>query len=70
MPYTVAMDYYEAITVIEAQEALVAMNISDYPKMKGESRKKFYRQMRKSAQPQSLQKQMDFEDFISRMNDG
>lgn len=46
------------------------MNIADYPRMKKEGRKKFYRDIRKLAYPEGLQKQMDFGDFIKRMKDG
>ncbi len=62
-----ALDYYEAITVLEAQDALVTMNISDYPRMKKDDRSKFYREMRKRAYPQHLQKQMSFEDFAKKV---
>lgn len=61
------MKYWKAINVIEARERLVDMNIADYPKMKNEGRKKFYRQMRKQAYPIHLQKTMDFEEFGKRL---
>lgn len=67
MEYAVALDYYEAITVLEAQEALVAMNIQDYPRMKTEGRSRFYREMRKKAYPQHLQRQMSFEEFAKQV---
>ena len=69
LPFKVAQAYFEAITVIEAQSRLVDMNVSDYPKMKNEGRKKFFRDMRKMAYPEGLQNQMSFEDFISRMKE-
>jgi hypothetical protein len=70
LPHRIARAYYDAITVIEAQDALVKMNISDYPKMKGEARKKYFRSMRKTAYPPGLQKETSFEEFIGKMQDG
>lgn len=67
MPASVAAEYYQAITVIDAEKRLVDMNITDYPKMKNEGRKKFHRDMRKLAQPEHLRQTMDFDDFIKRM---
>ncbi len=64
------MEYYEAITVIEAQDNLVQMNIMDYPRMKKDGRSKLYRHMRKLAQPKELQKPMDFEAFFEVMGHG
>ena len=63
-----ALEYYEGVTVIEAQENLVKMNITDYPRMSSEGRKKFYRQMRRLAYPDGLQKQMSFEDFAKKVS--
>ena len=72
MPYDRAVEYYEAITVIEAQQTLVDMNVSDYPRMKSDGRKKYYRSMRKLAYPVDLvpPKEMDFEEFFERMGHG
>jgi hypothetical protein len=70
LSYPVFMQYYEAITVIEAQECLVAMNIQDYPRMKKEGRKKFYRSVRKAAYPESLKKPMEFEEFFEKVKSG
>jgi hypothetical protein len=64
------MEYYESITVIEAQERLVEMNLADYPSMKKEARQKLFRQMRKMAYPEGWQKEMDFSEFIGRMKRG
>lgn len=70
MPYVRAVEYYEAVTVIEAQQCLVEMNVSDYPRMNGDSRRKFHREMKKKAYPQGLQQEMSFEDFARIMTDG
>lgn len=68
----VAMEYYEAVTVIEAQDRMIEMNIADYPRMKTEGRKRFHREMRKKAYPRSLkaQKEMDFDEFFEVMGHG
>ena len=42
-------DYYLAITAIEAQEALVAMDVCAYPHMKKASMKEFRRNITKLA---------------------
>lgn len=72
MSNDVALEYYEAITVIDAQDRMVDMNMADYPNMKKESRKKFFRQMRKQAYPTSLYKpkEMDFDEFFKVMGHG
>lgn len=72
LEWDTALEYYEAITVIECQENLVDMNITDYPRMKSDGRKDFYRKMRKLAYPQSLQKEISFEEFAKKlgMTDG
>ncbi len=70
MKFAVAMEYYECIPVIEGQDRLMDMKIADYPRAKQDSRKKFFRDIRKQAFPQGLQKKMDFSDFIKRMTGG
>lgn len=67
MSYATALKYWKSIEVIQARESLIKMSISDYPKMTKESRRKFYRDMRKSAFPVHMQKTMDFEEFAARM---
>lgn len=67
LPHGDVVGFYEAITVLEAQMRLVDMNIADYPNMKKEDRRKFYRQMKKIAYPESIQSTVSFEDFIKRM---
>lgn len=70
MAYSDAVEYYGAIAVIEGQEALLKMKIADYPRMKDEDRRKFFRDIRKQAFPQGLQKEMDFDDFFKVMGHG
>jgi hypothetical protein len=45
------------------------MNVSDYPKMKGESRKNYHRNMRKMAYPDGFRKEMSFEELARKLND-
>ena len=70
MPHGEVVEYYEAITVLEAQDRLVEMNISDYPKMSKENRRKYFRSMKKLAHPAHLQKTVDFADFIKKVSNG
>ena len=65
-----AKEYYEAITVVEAQQNLVKMSIADYPNGSKEGRKKLHRAMYKLASPKHLQKEMDFEEFQRKMKRG
>lgn len=70
MDYADALEFYEAITVIEAQDMLVAMKLADWPRAKPESRKQFHRETRKLAYPVGMQKEMEFDDFIEVMQRG
>jgi hypothetical protein len=70
MDYADALEHYEAITVIEAQEALMSMKLADYPRAKPESRKQFHRETRKLAYPPGFQREMEFDEFIEVMQRG
>ena len=70
MPYSDVLEFHEAITVLQARDRLVDMNIMDYPRMKTESRRKLHRQVNKLANPVHLQKPMDFDEFIQKVNSG
>jgi len=70
MDYRIATEYYNAITVIEAQQRLVEMNIADYPRMKSHDRKNFYNRIKKAAHPEEMQKKMDFDEFFKVMGHG
>lgn len=67
LSWSTALEYYEAITVIEAQNNLVEMNVGDYPRMKKDQRASFYKQMRTLAYPKTMQKEMSFEDFAKKL---
>ena len=66
MDYAVAVKYWKAINVIQAREYLVNMNVQDYPRMKKDARKQFYKDMRKQAYPRHLQKTMDYDEFARK----
>lgn len=70
MEYALALEYYEAISVLEGQEMLLNMKLADYPRASNESRKKFHRDVSKVAFPKELQKEMDFDDFFKVMGNG
>ena len=70
MEYSVALEYYMAIDVIEAQNSLVSMNVSMYPQMKNDSRKQYFKNMKRVAYPPEMQKQTSFEDFIKKVKNG
>jgi hypothetical protein len=53
MPVSLFYKYYEAITVIESQEILLQMQVSDYPQMKQESRKSFHKKIFNLAYPRN-----------------
>ena len=70
MDYAYALEYYEAITIIEAQDSLIEMNIIDYPRMTKEDRRRYHKEMYKRAYPQELKKEMEFDEFIRKMTGG
>lgn len=70
LSYSDVLEFYEAVTVLQARDRLIDMNIMDYPRMKQESRRKFHRQIDKLANPVHLQKPMEFDEFIEKVNRG
>lgn len=68
LDYSVAVNYYRAITHIEAEHNLVGMNIQDYPRMTKDGRKSFYRSMVKMTHKGHIGKEMSFEDFARKMS--
>lgn len=70
MEYALALEYYTAINVIEAQEALLTIKVADYPRATKDSRSRFHRELRKEAYPPALQKEMDFDEFFKEMSGG
>lgn len=60
------MRLYRAIEVIESQECLLQMKMSDYPNMKEPARKKLHRAMYKKAYPTD-EKGLPAEEAIKRL---
>jgi len=67
LDYGTALEYYEAITVIESRDRMVDMNIVDYPHLKNDARRNMHREFKKLANPKELQREMSFEEFAKRM---
>lgn len=55
--------YWLAITMIEAQEALVTMTLSDYPNMKDKDRKKLHKDMHSKAYFKQEERVVKVEDL-------
>jgi hypothetical protein len=61
--------YWEAITIIEAQNMLAAMKVQDYPHLKQSDRSKSYKEIAALAYPKHLQqsKTVSLLDFAKMM---
>ncbi|NQX99762.1 MAG: hypothetical protein HRT70_01265 [Flavobacteriaceae bacterium] len=70
MEYGTAVEYYKAIDVIEAQEALLDLRIVTYPHAKQENQREIRRGFEKKAYPEGFRKEMDFVEFFKRMGHG
>lgn len=51
-----AADYYQCITLIEAQQTLLALKVQDWPNMKQDNRAKWHRELHKKAYPSTHKK--------------
>ncbi len=51
MPASIFNEFWESITVIEAQNMLTRMTVADYPHVKKEDRTKIHRKLYKLAHP-------------------
>lgn len=58
-----AEEYYLAITQIEAQQTLLALNVQDWPNMKPDKRQKWHRAIHKLAYPATHKKQVTTADL-------
>lgn len=67
MPFHIAYKYWMAIDVLQARDRLIDLNIADYPRKTKDGRNRFYRDLRKKAFPDSLRKEMEFEDFAKKV---
>lgn len=59
--------YWEAITMIEAQAALVKFTSADYPNMKKQDREKLHRSVTKQAYIPEDPKEISMEEFAQRL---
>ena len=57
--------YFQACSILEAQEMLRAMNVADYPYAKKDTRQKLHRQVHKQAFPDAKKRGMTFDDLKS-----
>jgi hypothetical protein len=60
--------YFKLARQIESQNALRQLNIVDYPKMKSEDRRKFYKALRKEAYPNEKPKVVKLSDAGKYLN--
>ena len=51
MDYETFSSYYLAIDILEAQEMLISLKVSDYPHLKDEPRSDLYYSLEKTAYP-------------------
>lgn len=63
LPINTLWEYWEAITVIEAQEMLKDFKVSSYPNFKENDQAKLQRSLRKVAYPES-QEAMENKDLL------
>jgi len=71
MPYDTAMEYYEAMHVIEAQQTLLFMQINDYSNgMTKSGRRDLFRNIKKVAYPRGMQKQITTDELKERLFGG
>ncbi len=59
--------YWQGITIIEAQEALVSMNIAVYPNMTKQDAKSFHRRMHAAAYQPAETKKLTTADLAERL---
>lgn len=60
--------YYEAITVIEAQETLIACKVASYPNMKAKPKQDFHRSLVKKAYPNETKKVVTISEMEKIIN--
>lgn len=63
--------FWQAITVIEAQDALVQMDIANYPWIKGDEREKVHKRYHKMAYPKTHDKNepMSTAEAVKKLNE-
>ena len=63
LPFEEFNQFWLAITMIEAQEALVKMTLTDYPNMKDRDRKKLHKEMHSKAYFKEEERVVKVEDL-------
>lgn len=63
--------FWQAITVIEAQEALVQMDVANFPWVKGEDREKIHKRYHKLAYPKihNPSEVISTEEAVKKLNE-
>ena len=59
--------YWEAITMIEAQNLLMEMKVGDFPNMKKEDRGRLHRSLYKQAYPESAEQSVTTASIAQRL---
>jgi hypothetical protein len=59
--------YWQALTIIDAREAMLKVRIASYTKMKDSERSKFYNSLFRLAHPNQEKRALRSEDFIGAL---
>jgi len=71
LDYPTAFEYFNAIEVIEAQNAILGIRVSSYPHMKDDGRNKIMKELNRIAFPFGDDKPlMSTDDFFKVINGG
>lgn len=70
MSYSAALDYYNAVTVLDAEDRLMDFQVAAYPHLQKNARSKLHRTVSKAARPKELQREVSFEELYERMKNG
>jgi len=65
-----ALAMYEYAIIEEAKNALFKLNISDYPSMSAENRRKLFKELRKQAYPKQMKHGISFSEFARKQKNG
>ena len=64
MPFETALEYWEAITMLEAQELLEDLKVSEYPNMKANDKQKLSNMLQDKAYFKGEQKILKTTDLL------
>ena len=68
LDFSIALEYYEAITVIDAETRIMDMQIESYPHMNESGRSKVYDSVRKQATKHQEEKVLSSEQLGDFLN--